>query len=433
MDILFEHITAVTMDEPGTVLTDAYVGVANGSISYIGSTPPKDKPRRVISGARKILMPGLCNAHVHSPMTLLRGYADDYDLQTWLFGHILPAENRMTDEAVYWGARLAMMEMIAGGTVSFTDMYDHMLAVGRAADESGLKANLTRALLCDGPEYSFKTDPRAAETRELIDMYHNRDGGRLKVDVSIHAEYTSNRALWEAAAGFAAERGLGMNIHLSETRREHEECKDRHNRQTPARVMYRAGVFDVRTTAAHCVWLENDDVEMLGEKGVSVAHCPVSNAKLASGAANVPLLLERGVNVALGTDGTASNNSLDLFGEMKTAALVGKLTRRDPEAADALTVLRMAATGGFISQGRADSGRIAEGFSADLIMLDFDKPHLTPCHNVVSHLVYAARASDVCLTMARGHILYENGGFLTLDAERTMAETRLAAKRLAEG
>ncbi|MCL2031512.1 MAG: amidohydrolase [Oscillospiraceae bacterium] len=433
METLFSGITVVPVDERDTVLRDAYVGIAGGKITYIGDRPPEAKAARVISGANKVMIPGLCNAHTHIPMTLLRGYADDYDLHTWLHDHIFPAEERLTEDMIYEGARLAVLEMLAGGTVAFTEMYGQMMQVGRAAAESGMKANIAQALIHIGSgAYDAKTDARFAQTRELADAYHDYDNGRIRVDVSIHAEYTSGPAVWEEAARYAIDRGLGMNLHLSETREEHEACKTRRNGRTPAQVFHAARLFNVRTTAAHCVWLENDDIEILGEMGVTAAHCPVSNAKLVSGTANVPLMQQRGVNVALGTDGAASNNSLDMFEEMKAAAILNKLARRDPEAVKAADALRMATANGYLAQGRAgEGGRIQVGCEADLAVLDFDKPHLTPCHNVISHLVYAARASDVCLTMVRGKILYENGEFPALDAEKIKAGARKAAETIA--
>ena len=428
MDTLFSGITAVPLDGRDTVLRDAYVGVTDDKIAYIGDKPPKEKAKRVIPGAHRVLMPGLCNAHTHTPMTLLRGYADDYDLHTWLHEHIFPAEDRMTGDMIYWGTSLALMEMLAGGTTAFTEMYGNMLHVGRAVAESGMKANIAQALMHIGEEeYDVKNDPRFAQTRELVDEYHDYDVGRIRVDVSVHAEYTSTRPVWQEAARYAIDKGLGMNVHLSETREEHEACKERYHGRTPAYLFDAAHVFHVRATAAHCVWVENDDIEIMREMGVTAAHCPVSNAKLACGTANVPLMLERGVNVALGTDGVASNNSHDMFEEMKAAATLNKLARRDPEAVRAADVLRMATRNGYLAQGRAgEGGQIEIGCEADLTMLDFDKPHLTPCHNAVSNLVYAAKGSDVCLTMVRGRILYENGEFLTLDAERVKAEVRKA-------
>jgi 5-methylthioadenosine/S-adenosylhomocysteine deaminase len=435
LDILFSGVAAVLADEQNTVLDGAYVGVEDGKIVYVGSKAPKKKARRTISGTRKVLMPGLCNAHTHTPMTLLRGYADDYELHTWLNDHIFPAEARMTEDMLYWGTSLAIMEMLAGGTVSFTDMYGPMMEVARATDESGMKANLSRALMHRGDpkEYDFRSDDRAKEARALTDEYHNRDHGRIKTDIAIHGEYTSCFKLWEQVGEYAAGRRIGIHVHLSETRKEHEESKERNYGRTPAQALHAARVFEVPTTAAHCVWVENDDIEILREMGVTAAHNPVSNAKLASGTANVPLMLERGVNVALGTDGMASNNSHDMFEEMKAAALLNKLSRRDPEALNASSVLRMATRNGYIAQGRAkEGGYIKEGCDADLILLDFDKPHLTPCHSVISSIVYAARGSDVCLTMVRGKILYENGEFLTMDAERVLARTREIAGMFAK-
>ena len=432
MDILFKNVTAVLMDTACTVLSNAYVGITGSKISYVGQSAPKEAATRVIDGTHKVLLPGFVNAHTHLAMTQLRGYADDYALQAWLDEHIFPAEAKMTDEMCYIGTQLAMMECIASGTVSVTDMYDHMLAVGRVVEESGLKANLTRALMTFDPDYnaaSFAADFRQRETLELIDAYHGFDNGRILVDTSIHAEYTSHKGLWEPVAAFALERGLGMNVHVSETKFEHEGCKERYGK-TPARVLYEAGVFDVRTTAAHCVWTEPEDWAIFAEKGVTAVHNPVSNLKLASGVAPVPSMLSAGVNVALGTDGVASNNSHDMLEEVKTAALFHKGMSLDPTMMPAPQALRLAVTGGAVAQGRqGEMGEIALGLDADLILMDFDAPHLTPVHNVISNLVYAARGSDICLTLVRGRVLYENGEFLTIDRERVLHENRRIAER----
>ncbi|MDR0248874.1 MAG: amidohydrolase [Oscillospiraceae bacterium] len=422
MDTLFSGVTAVTMDPARPVIRNAHIGVQGGKIAYVGAEPPPDPPAQVVSRGHLVVMPGLCNAHTHIAMAQLRGFADDYNLQEWLHGHVFPAEAKMTDESVYWGTMLGLLESVACGVVSVTDMYDHMDFVARAVRESGVKANLTRAVVCFDEGFNAAEDVRMRETRQLIRDWHGADGGRILVDASVHAEYTSFPAVWDAVAACAAEYGVGMNVHVSETRYEHEECKRKYG-LTPAAALDRHGVFARRAVAAHCVWAEPEDIALFAERGVSVAHNPVSNAKLASGFAPVPAMLEAGVNVALGTDSVASNNNHDLFEEIKLCAVVHKALSGDATTLGASAALSLATEGGFKAQGRQrESGRIAVGFDADIIALDFDKPHLAPCANPVSHLVYAARGSDVWLTMVRGKILYKGGEYFTLDRERIMRE-----------
>lgn len=421
-DILFSGVTAVTFLPDKPVIKDAYVGISGSVIAYVGETPPECGAVSVVKGARLVLMPGLYNSHTHIAMTQLRGYADDYDLHTWLYEQIFPAEEKMTDESVYWGAQLGIIEAIASGTVSITDMYDHMDFVARAAAETGIMANLTRALLCFDEKYDINSDRRAAEMRGLVEDWHGHDDSRIKIDVSIHGEYTSKNVLWKQVAAYASSKGLGMNVHVSETLREHEECKARSGGLTPAQVLNGAGVFEVRTTAAHCVWAEDCDIEIFADKHVIPVHNPVSNLKLASGVARVPRMLERGVTVALGTDGVASNNSHDMFEEIKLCAILHKKETGDPTAVCAYDALKMAVTGGVTAQGRENCGVIREGAYADLILLDFDKPHLAPCFNVISNIVYAARGSDVKMTMVRGKTLYKDGVFLTVDKEKVMKQ-----------
>ncbi len=414
MDTLFRNVTAVLPD--AAVLKYAYVGVDAGKITYIGTELPAEPPGGVIEGRGKVLAPGLVNTHTHLPMTLLRGFADDMDLQTWLFQHIFPAEDKLTAELVYTGSLLALMECIASGTVSVSDMYFFESDVARAVAESGIKANLCRPF--QGEE---NHEVRTREALELIGQYHGYDNGRIRIDASVHAEYTSSPAIWEAAATLARENGLRLHTHLSETVREHDECVTKYG-LTPAAVFDRHGLFSVPVTAAHCVHITDDDIAILAERGATAVHNPVSNLKLNSGVARVQAMRKGGVNVALGTDGAASNNSLDMFEEMKTAAILA--AGDDPLTAAG--ALRLATVNGAKAQGR-ESGQIAVGFDADLILLDFDKPHLQPLHNVISSLVYSARGSDVCLTMVNGTILYRDGEFLTIDRERVLREAGKAA------
>ena len=257
--------------------------------------------------------------------------------------------------------------------------------------------------------------------RELTEKWHGRDDGRIRVDASLHAEYTSREGLCRWMARFAADHGLGMHVHLSETRKEHEECKLRHCGLTPAAYLAGLGVFDVRAIAAHCVWTTPEDWALLAEKGVSAVHNPVSNLKLGSGVAPVVDLREAGVNVALGTDGVSSNNCTDFFGDLKLAAILQNGVRHDPMALTAWDALEMATVNGGKALGRK-TGRIEKGYDADLILLDAEAVNLIPCHDAANNLAYAAHGSNVVMNMARGKVIYKNGEFLTIDIERVKKE-----------
>ena len=278
-----------------------------------------------------------------------------------------------------------------------------------------------RKMAIDG--YVVKLD--LPELRELEEQWNGFDHGRIRVDASVHAEYTSFSApnMWEYLGRYAADHKLGMQVHLSETRSEHLECMARHGGKTPFAVLDDYGVWQSGGLAAHCVWVSRDDMEGMVRRGVTAVHNPVSNLKLASGVAPVPRLLEAGVNVALGTDGVASNNSHDMFEEIKLAALLHKGVSRDPTAVSARQALEMATINGARALGR-NTGCIAPGRDADLILLDFTHPGLTPCHDPEENLVFSAHGSDVVMNMARGKVIYENGSFLTLDLERIRARLK---------
>lgn len=425
LDILIRNCTAVTMDDEKRLLTNAFIGVKDGKIVWLSEKEPEEKSRRVIDGSNKIAMPGLINTHSHAAMALMRGYADDYALQDWLYKYVFPTEAKLTPDAVYWGMQLAMTEMLACGTVSITDMYMYLPAMARSVCDAGIYGNLSNGAMCFDPSaYCFETDGVTAQNRECLQNYHGFDAGRVKIDVSVHAEYTSFPQLWQDFSRFARENGMNMHIHLSETKKEHEECVQKYGK-TPAHILAENGIFDTRTTAAHCVWVTEEDMELLREKDVTVAHNPVSNLKLASGTAPVSDMLKHGVRVALGTDGVCSNNNHDLFEEIKLAAILQKGRTGDPRVVNAYDALYMATRAGAYAQGREQElGQLKEGFDASLILIDTDKPNLIPVHHPLSTLAYSAHGSDVCLTMIRGKVLYENGVYSTIDLERVKKEFR---------
>ena len=425
MDTLFSGATVVTMDESMHVYTDGFVGVTDGKISYVGKNPPpeSDKPQKIIDSTGMVLMPGLINCHTHLPMTILRGYADDYDLQTWLTEHIFPKEDRLDDRCVRAATLLGIAECLQFGVTSVSEMYDHVDAIAEAVAESGIKANIARgATMFLDEGFDFETFPACRELVAARDKWDGFDGGRIRIEAGIHGEYTSSYPFWEAVSEYAVNEGLRMQLHLSETASEHQSCIEKYG-LTPAQVLDCHHVFDVPVTAAHCVHLSQEDMALLARRGASAVHCPVSNLKLASGVADVMALVKAGMNVCLGTDGAASNNNLDLFEEMKLAALLAKEHHHDPTAVAAPAALMMATVCGARAQGRqAECGMIQVGMDADVILVDFTRPHLMPCHNVISNLVYAARGSDVALTMVRGKVLYAGGKFPTIDLDAVVRE-----------
>lgn len=422
--ILLHHCRALLMDEAATVLDDAFVVVEGETIASVTPTRPAGAFTQEIDCGGNVLMPGLVNAHTHIPMTLMRGYAGGCDLHTWLNDWIFPAEAKLDDRAVRAGADLALAELIAGGVTTIADMYMHTPVIAQAVLAAGISANLS----CGGVYFGAPGDfspaacPDCDHQRQLTEEFHEAGNGQILVDASIHGEYTSNVPLWQWMADYAQRKGLGMHVHVSETQSEHEGSLTRWG-LTPFRILDRYGVWDTRAIAAHCVWTTEDDWAGMAEKGVACVHNPVSNLKLGSGVAWIPAMKAAGVTIALGTDGVSSNNNQDMFEEMKFAAVLHNGVTRNPLALLPQDVLAMATREGAKALGR-QTGRIAPGYVADLILVDFTRPHLTPCHSVMDNLVYAAHGSDVVMNMARGKIIYKDGTFLTLDLEKIQAEVK---------
>ena len=422
MDTLFSNVTVVTMDEELRVLFSAFVGVTDGKISYLSRKAPQEQPKKIINGEGMVLMPGLINCHTHLAMSPLRGYADDVELSTWLNDYIFPREDRLDGRCVKAATLLSLAECLRFGTTSVSDMYYFCDEIAEAVAQSGIKANLSRAVTFFGEDFDFEKDHRCQEMVALKEKWHNFDNGRIKVEASIHGEYTSDYRVWDAVSEYAINEGIGMHVHLSETKAEHESCKERYG-LTPAQVLDCHHVFDVPAIAAHCVWLEPEDMRLLAKRKVSAVHNPSSNLKLASGCAKVEDMIRAGMNVALGTDSSASNNNLDMFKEIRAATLMAKGVSLDPRALPAQAALMMATVCGARAQHReAECGMVKVGMDADLILLDFTQPHLMPCHSVLSHLAYAVSGSDVVMTMVRGEILYAAGKYLTIDLDAVVKE-----------
>jgi 5-methylthioadenosine/S-adenosylhomocysteine deaminase len=302
-------------------------------------------------------------------------------------------------------------------------MYFFLDSSAKAIADSGMKANLSRSIVSFDPDADYKKDSRVLESIEVFDRWHGAADGRIKIDMSLHAEYTNVEKCAEYVGALAKERGTGMQVHISETRSEHEECIARHGK-TPIKFFLDAGVLDVPVTAAHCVYVSDEDIAIMAEKGVTAAHNPVSNLKLGSGVMRYQKMKEAGVNIALGTDGVASNNRLSVLRELQYAALIHKGVNRDAAATNAGDMIRMATRNGAIAQGREDCGEIAVGMRADLILLDMNSINNIPSYNFESTVAYSATDSDLLLTVCDGRILYENGTYTSLDEELLRHDAR---------
>jgi 5-methylthioadenosine/S-adenosylhomocysteine deaminase len=427
MDILFKNATIVTMNPDAPVLYNTDLGICGGKITFAAANA-----KRTIDCTNKVLMPGLYNCHTHAGMTLFRGFANDRSLEDWLFNHLIPAESKLTPQLVRTGTLLAMAEMLSSGTIAFSDMYCHMDFVAQAAHETGMLANISNGVVgMDKDNFDFYKCNEFLQTARALEAGYE-EHGRVKIEASIHGCYTSYPPAWAQIMRWARENNLRMHVHLSETKFEHENCVKNYG-ASPTQVFAEHGVFDVPCVAAHGVWATDGDIEILREKNVTVAHNPLSNLKLASGLAPAAKMLAKGVNVALGTDGVASNNSHDLFEEMKMASLLQKYITNDPTALPALETLKMATTHGARAQGRAhESGMIAEDYDADVILLDFNNPRQTVCYDPLLSLAYSTGGRDVDMTLCRGQILYEKGEYKTIDIERILHDARKAKRVFAD-
>lgn len=406
-----------------------YVGTIDDRIVYINDERPRMNCGEEYDGRGKLLMSAFYNAHAHSPMMLMRGYGENLALSEWLNDRIFPFEAKLYSDAVYYSTLLAMAESLKFGIVSTSDMYYFCDDMARAVIDSGAKANISRSItsFTDG---SVKGSESYKEAVRFAEDYHKAAGGRVLVDASVHAEYTNTETSISEVADYAVQYGLNMHVHASETRSEHEECKQRHGGRTPIRLFSDLGAFENRSTAAHCVWVEESDLDIMAEKGVTVASCPVSNLKLASGVADIPAMLAKGINVAIGTDSVASNNSLNFIEEMKFFALLNKERHGDPTLVTPVETLRAGTIAGALSQGREDCGALKAGNKADLIVIDLSVPNMRPIHDLATNVVYSASGSDVLLTMADGKVLYRNGEYTTIDVEKAAAETENACRKI---
>ena len=417
-DLLIINGTVITMDREDSVIGNGAVAVEGENIIAVGKAGELSdcKASKRIDARSGIIMPGLINAHTHASMTIFRGLADDLPLMTWLNDHIFPAEAGLTPEKVHDGALLACAEMILSGTTCFCDMYLFEDNVAQAAKEAGMRA-VVGEVLFDFPSPNYGAlENGFSYTQMLIDKY--KDDPLINIAVEPHSPYLCAPGLLVKASSLAQKNDLPLVVHVSETKSEVARIKDRYG-LTPVGFLASLGLLSPNLLACHCVHLTEDDIILLKEYDVKIAHNPESNMKLASGIAPVPELLKNGMCVGIGTDGCASNNNLDIFHEMSMAAKLGKVHMRDPAAMDAKSVLRMATIDGARALGLSGvTGSLEPGKKADIIIMDTRSPHLTPMYNPVSHIVYAARGSDVRTSVINGRLIMEERKLLSIDVSK---------------
>lgn len=411
----------VTIDENNRIIKNGTLTIQDDAIDYIGDNiEDLSQFDQVIDAKGKIVMPGLINTHGHTPMTLLRGVSDDLPLQEWLEKKIWPLERQFTEEHIYWGSRLAIVEMIKTGTTTFSDMYIHMDIIAEAVKDTGIRGNLSRGIIGFGG--SEEKNKKLLEAADFAKRWNNSANGRITTMMSPHSPYSCDPDFIKEIVQAAEDLNLPIQIHLSETSAEVELSINQFGKR-PVELLADIGLFERPSLVAHGVHLLPNEIEILADKDVRVSHNPGSNLKLGSGIAPIPQLIKRNITVSLGTDGAASNNNLDLFDELRLAALIHKGVNQDSTLIDALTAIKMATIKGakslFIDHL---TGTLTVGKKADLIMLNIDQPHFYPMHDPISHLVYTASGADVTDTFVNGKQLMKDRKLLYMDEERICYE-----------
>lgn len=429
-DLIIKNGTILVMDKAETMIDNGFVAVNGDSIIAVSSMDDFSgwDAEKIIDARGGIIMPGFVNTHTHAAMTCFRGLADDLPLMSWLNDHIFPAEANLDHDMVYKGTMLACVEMIMSGTTTFCDMYLFEDAVAEAANESGMRA-VVGEVLYNFPSPCYGPLEKGLEyTENLILKW--KDNPLITIAVEPHSPYLCSPFLLKSAYSLAKKYDAPLVIHLSETLHEVDQIREEHGK-SPVEYLAENGFLDKSLIAAHCVYLSQNDMDLLRSFDVKVAHNPVSNMKLASGIAPVPALMAHGITVGLGTDGCASNNNLDMFREMDMCAKLHKVSTLDPTVMNAHQVLRMATEGGARVLGLDKiTGSLEKGKKADIIVLDTDKPHLCPIYNPYSHLVYSACGSDVSCTVINGKVLMEDRQLVFLDARKIMNDVRIIAEKI---
>lgn len=430
-DIALEGGTLISMSAGAGIIEDAFIGIVGENIATVCAKHDSDRAAfqasETIDASGCIIMPGLINTHTHLPMVCFRGMADDLPLMTWLNEHIFPAERRFVSrKMVYDGAMLAMAEMILSGTTTFCDAYFYEDSIAEALSATGMRAVVSQGFADFIMPNKAKADKMMANARSFVERWQ-KHSPLITPAYFCHSPYTCSPSTLVAVKNAARESGILYLIHLLENKEETDIILNRYGKK-PVDHLLELGVLDERTVAVHCNWLDQKDIDVFADLGVNVSHNPESSMKLAAGIAPVPAMLSKGITVGIGTDGCASNNDMDMFREMDTAAKVHKVTNLDPTVMTAETVCRMATIGGAKVLGLDKiTGSIEEGKKADIILVDMNQPHLTPLYNGYSQLVYAARGADVTTSIINGKIVMKDRRLTTIDVQAAMRNVRSIA------
>ncbi|WP_042170963.1 amidohydrolase [Paenibacillus gorillae] len=430
MRIRIKDVFILTMAECDNSPVRGDILIEDDTITKLGPDIVEEADEVIEGKGRFVAMPGLINAHQHTPMSLLKGFSDDLKLMDWLERKMLPAEARMTPEDIYWGSKLSMAEMIKSGTTAFADMYIHMNEIAVAVEEVGMRASLTRGLVFledDGGK-------RLAEALELVERWHGKADGRITTMLGPHAPYTCPPEPLSRVIRMAEEMTLPVHIHLAETKEEIVKIREQYN-QTPTEYLYNLGLFDqAHVLLAHSVHVNRRDIGYLKGMRGGVSHNPVSNLKLGCGIAPVTEMIKQGITVGLGTDGSGSATTVDMFEEIKAATWLQKLDYGDPTVLPAGQALRMATSEGAKLLNIAhQAGTLEVGKKADLILIDLNKPHLQPMHNIESLLAYSVNGADVDTTIVNGKVLMRNRKLTTIDEEELLKQVAVRSKRIVAG
>ena len=413
-NILLKNVN--TIDRPANKST--CIGIKDDIILFINEQLPADFiPDTTINCENKLATSGFINTHTHAAMVLFRSYADDMQLMDWLQNKIWPIEAKLSANDIYWGSMLAICEMLKSGTTTFADMYFFMNETAKAVEQTGIRAVLARGLAGD----DSSDDTKILENAQLFKDWHNEADGRITVMFGPHAPYTCSKKFIQRVITQAKKLDAGIHIHLSETKGEVENCVSKYGK-TPIEHMNDIGLFECPTIAAHCVFITDEEISLMSEKGVSVAHNPQSNLKLASGVAPVDKMLKNGIVLGLGTDGASSNNNLDMYEEMRLVSMLHKGISNDPLVITAKESFEMATINGAKALKLNKIGSIEAGYKADIVLYDIDKPHWQPKFNLCNNFVYAGGAGDVDTVIIDGKILLQKGTLLTIDEERVKYE-----------
>lgn len=426
-DILIKNGTIVTMDDDLKTFKKADLAVKGSKIVEV-SPSLNIKAKKTIDATAKVVMPGLVNGHTHAAMTLLRGIADDLPLDVWWTKIMFPLEKKFgSPEFIRIGVALAAVEMIKSGTTSFLDMYFFEDVAAEVCSKIGIRSFLGEGLL----DFPTPSCPTPDDSIKYIEKLYAKWKGDPIIHpvVAPHAPYTCSPEVLKKSKALAEKLDIPLHIHLSETKSEVEDSKKKFG-LTPPQFLEKEGFLSERVVAAHCVHLTKEDISLIKRRGVKAIDCPESNMKLASGIAPVQEMLEAGITVGLGTDGAASNNNLNMFEEMDVAAKLDKVKKLDPTSIKAGDVVKMATTSGAKAMLRGDLGTIEVGKTADIILLDFKKPHLTPLYNVLSHLAYSATGDEVETVIINGRLIMEGKKILTIDENKVMDDANRFAERI---